>query len=155
MEFSVKLKAPVTTEQLDKEWSQDCVVDRENVDLELIKIPILHAKYMAIWSHHRHVSLALEEKYKEMRDKRTSYYKGEMCLEDLQKENWDQFQGICKLPSDIARRLETDPILTKLLLKKQLQDEIVNYSDRILKSLNNRSYELKALVDYIRFCKGN
>lgn len=148
------MKAPVSTEDLDKEWSKDCIIDKDNVDLELMKIPNLHAKYLSIWSHHRHVSLSLDLKYKDMKEKRRAYYMGEMDKEDLDREGWDQFQGQVSLPK-LPQRMETDPILTKLLLKKQLQDEIVEYCSMILKSLNNRSYELKSVVDYVRFCKGN
>lgn len=148
-------KAPVSYEQIDKEYAKDGDLDYEKLDLEALKIPSLTAKYAAALSHHRRVMLSLEEKYRDMREKRGAYYRGEYCQEDLEKEGWDQYQGnAIRSPSIMKETLDNDPVLVRILLKKELQTEIVKYLDIILKELNSRGYNIKAAIDFRKHLKG-
>ena len=52
-------------------------------------------------------------------------------------------------------KLEHDPELTKILLKKKLQDLIVEQCDLYLKELNGRNFALRGVIDNRRFLKGN
>lgn len=149
------MKPPVNFDTLHAEYAKDTIIDKDNIELELMKIPSLVSKYANIRSHHKRKSMALEESYKDMRSKRASYYNGEFCLEDLQKEGWDQYQlAKPKFPSDMKSLLDNDPILNNILLKKQLQDGIVNDTEIFIKELQSRGYNLKAVVDSRRYFAG-
>jgi hypothetical protein len=51
-------------------------------------------------------------------------------------------------------KLSTDPHLTKILLKKVVHEEIVAYCETVLKSLNNRTWDLGNYVKYLQYTKG-
>jgi cytochrome c2 len=51
-------------------------------------------------------------------------------------------------------KLSTDPILTKILLKKGGHEEIVSYCELVMRSLNNRTWDLKNFMEYLKYSKG-
>jgi hypothetical protein len=135
------------------EWSKDTAVDATNVDLELLKISSLHSKYLNIMSYHRHLARKMEGDYKLTKGIRESYYQGHMTEEELNERGWEQNPHILTNPQ-ISRKLETDKILTNILLKKIAHEEIVSYCESVLKSLHNRSWDLKSYIDYLKYVKG-
>ena len=86
----MKLVPPVNIDQLNDEWDKDCDIDFKDpdIDLELLKLSSLHAKYCRIRSHHIQISYALEEKYRNMKELRREWIEGKSELETLEKYGW-------------------------------------------------------------------
>ena len=148
------LKPPVTIETLMKEWSQDSHVDPSAMEVELLKISFLHSKYLNIMSHHRHIIRKLEKDYKDLKSLKDDYFHGHLNDPDhLAELGWEPMQHVHSNPK-ILRMLETDPDLTKILLKKTAHEEIVLYCESVMKSLNNRSWDLRNYIEYLKYTKG-
>lgn len=147
------LKAPVTIDALMKEWSEDSTIDSTSMEKELLKISHLHGKYLNIMSHHRHLVRKMEADYKMLKGLREDYYQGHLTLEEMQERGWDPIQHILSNPQ-IARKLDTDVELNKLLLKKVAHEEIVSYCEGVLKSLHNRTWDLGNFVKYQQLTMG-
>ncbi len=107
------MKPPVTIEILMSSWTEDSVIDSTSMEKELLKISHLHGKYLNVMSYHR----------------------------DLEERGWEPMQHVLSNPQ-IARKLETDAELNKLLLKKVAHEEIVSYCENVLKSLHSRTWDL-------------
>jgi Recombination, repair and ssDNA binding protein UvsY len=149
------LKPPVKLEELSEEYHKDIILDKENLDLELLKIPSLTAKYLAILSHHRMITHSLEEKYRVMREKRAAYYRGEYCLEDLEEEGWEQYQGNkITMPSAVKEVLDNDAVLVPILLKMEMNQVIIKKVEDIVRELNNRGYNIGRAIEHRKFFKG-
>ena len=58
------LTAPVTLENLMKEWSSDTAIDSTSMEKETLKISHLHSKYLNIRSHHNILLRRMETDYK-------------------------------------------------------------------------------------------
>ena len=150
------LRPPVTLDQLNDDWDKDCNLDHTDIDLELLKISSLHSKYCRIRSHHKQVSFSLDEKHRNMKELRREWIEGKSTLETLEKHGWHQYQGTSvTMRTAQESKLEHDPELTKILLKKKLQDLIVEQCDSYIKELNNRNFALRGVIDARRFLKGN
>ena len=147
------LKAPVTIEVLMKEWSDDGNIDSSSMEKELLKISHLHGKYLNVMSYHRHLVRKMEADYKLLKGLREDYYQGHLTQEDLIDRGWEPMQHVLSNPQ-IARKLETDPELNKLLLKKVAHEEIVSYCENVLKSLHNRTWDLGNYVKYLQLSSG-
>jgi hypothetical protein len=147
------MKAPVNIESLMKEWSQDSIIDSTAMEKELLKISHLHSKYLNIMSYHRHLVRKMETDYKLMKGLREDYYQGHLSQEDLLERGWEPMQHVLTNPQ-IARKLETDSELNKLLLKKIAHEEIVSYCENILKSLHNRTWDLGNYTKYLQLTSG-
>ena len=82
------------------------------------------------------------------------YYHGYLNnKEDLDKHGWEPMLLDLTNPQ-IARKLETDGELNKILLKKIAHEEIVSYCDTVLKSLHNRTWDLGNYVKYLIHTQG-
>ena len=147
------MKPPVTIDILMKEWSSDSIIDATSMEKEVLKISHLHGKYLNVMSYHRHLLRKLETEYKSMKGIREEYFSGHLTQEECDKYGWEYMQHVHSNPK-IARLLETDPELTKILLKKIAHEEIVSYCESVLKSLNNRTWDLGNFVKYQQLTSG-
>ena len=141
------LTAPVTLEALMKEWASDTNIDSEDMEKETLKISHLHSKYLNVRVHHNILLRRMETDYKLLKGLREEYYQGHMTKEDCDERGWDYMQHVLSNPQ-IARKLDTDPELNKLLLKRIAHEEIVSYCDMVLKSLQNRTWDLGNFIKY-------
>ncbi len=141
------LKAPVTLNDLMREWSQDKVVDGTELEKEILKISYLHGKYLNIMSHHRVLFHKMEADYKMMKGLREDYYQGHLTKEEMEERGWEPIQHVLSNPQ-VARKLDTDSELNKLLLKRVAHGEIVEYCQDVLKSLNSRTWDLGNVIKY-------
>lgn len=147
------MKPPVNIEDLMKEWSNDSIIDATAMEKEVLKISHLHGKYLNVMSFHRHILRKLDSDYKTMKGLREDYYAGHLTQEECDSRGWEYMQHVHSNPK-IARLLETDQELTKILLKKIAHEEIVSYCESVLKSLNARTWDLGNFVKYQQLTSG-
>lgn len=146
------LTAPVTLEALMKEWASDTSIDKDAMEKETLKISHLHSKYLNIRVHHNILLRRMETDYKLLRGLREEYFHGRLAKEELDEHGWEQFQIDLSNPA-VARKLDTDTELNKMLLKRIAHEEIVSYCDMVLKSLHNRTWDLGNFIKYQQMMK--
>jgi hypothetical protein len=147
------MKPPVTIEILMSSWSEDSIIDASSMEKELLKISHLHGKYLNVMSYHRHLARKMEADYKLLKGLREDYYHGHLTQEELEERGWEPMQHILSNPQ-IARKLDSDRELNKLLLKKIAHEEIVSYCESVLKSLHNRTWDLGNYAKYLQLTSG-
>ena len=59
------------------------------------------------------------------------------------------------LKADVPMYMEADKEIIDLSLKIGLQQEKVEFLESIIKSLNNRGYNIKAAIDFLKFTSGS
>lgn len=147
------LKAPVRLEDLMDEWSKDAPMDSTEIGKELARIPNLHAKYASIMSTHNVISGSLRLEYNRKKAFRTAYYRGELNNpEDLEKYNLEPVRKVMK--DNLPLALDADDELNKILAKKMVNDEIVEFCRGVLKELNNRTWQLRTMEDWEKWING-
>ena len=78
-----------------------------------------------------------------------------MALEDSSPEVYKENPFDLKvLKSDISTYLESDKELIELEQKIAYNKTIVNYLEQILRSLNNRTFQIKNAIDWRKFTSG-
>lgn len=147
------MKPPVNIEDLMREWSEDTVIDSTSMEKELLRISYLHGKYLNVMSYHRHLVRKLEADYKLLKGLREDYYQGHLTQEELEERGWEPCQHHLTNPQ-IARKLDTDAELNKLLLRKVAHEEIVSYCESVLKSISSRTWDLGNYVKYLQLTSG-
>lgn len=147
------MKPPVSIEALMSMWAEDSIIDPTSMEKELLKISNLHGKYLNIMSYHRHLVRKLEADYKSFKGLREDYYHGHLTQEELEERGWEPMRLVLSNPQ-IARKLDTDDELNKLLLKKVAHEEIVSYCENVLKSLHSRTWDLGNFVKYKQLTDG-
>lgn len=148
------MKPPVSIESLHEEWAKDAVIDETEPARTLAKTSSLHAKYLQILTHHNLIIKKLMSDYAKLKRLKWEYYNGDLNNpEDLQQYG---FEPITKkiLRPEIPMYLDADEQLNTILIKKTVHQEIVDACTSILKEINNRTWQLKAMMDWERFTSG-
>lgn len=144
-----------TLEQILKYWEQDCIIDQTEPGKELLKIPVLHNKYLNILVKHRLASKRMSFEHSKMRKIKEEFYNGSLSQEELEEYGWEPFLLNIKTKQGIDKYLDSDKDLIRLLEKKMHHDEAVSVCESILQEIKNRHWELKSFIDWERFIGGN
>jgi len=140
-------------EQILNHWEKDSVIDSTEPGKELIRIPILHNKYLTILIKHKLASKKANFDYLRLKKIKWEYYTGKLSREELEEHGWEQFKFTLK--SDITTYLESDSDLIRLLEKKMYHEEVIIMIESIMKELNSRTYQLKDFIAWEKFINGN
>lgn len=139
-------------EDLLEMWRQDSIIDSTEPGKALLDVPKLHSKYLNILSRHRMLSKEAEFKANKMRKLKWEYYTGKLDDEQLEKYGWEPFPYVLK--AELSTYLESDEDINRQLASKLMHDEIVDVCQSIMKELNSRTYQLRAVIDWEKFIQG-
>lgn len=134
-------------------WEKDSVIDRTELAEESLKIPQLHHKYFKIFSHERLFQKKLENELKEMIKIKHEYYQGILDEEELSVRGWSP-QQLKILRTDLPLYMDADGDLQAIKLKIQLQQEKIDLLESIIKTLQNRGFQIKSAIEWIKFQMG-
>lgn len=148
------MKPPVSLDDLMKMWSEDSVIDQTEPGRAMADIPKLHAKYLKILSYHNLVVKKLHGDYQKLKKLKWEYYNGDLNnLEDLKEYNLEPFTKKV-IRQDISMWIDADKQLNDILLKKAMNQEIVDATTLILKELHSRTFQIKSIIEWERFTGG-
>ena len=139
-------------EQILKYWDTDSNMDQTEPSKELLKIPVLHSKYLNILTKHKIASKKAHFDYLRMRKIKWEYFTGKMSKEELNDYGWEPFQFALK--SDINTYLEADGDLIKLLEKKVYHEEAISVIESIMSELKQRTWQLRDFISWEKFVNG-
>lgn len=135
------------------EWKNDSVIDDTSISLEAIKIPVLHEKYLRILSLERKVLRALEiEKNKLLIQKTEFYSQGPVGDEPA---HWTMPRSGRVLKKDLDIYLDADDDISSITTKYIFQYQKTQELERILKSISERNYLLKNIIEWKKLLAGN
>jgi hypothetical protein len=140
-------------ETIKKMVDQDMKIDDLNLDLESLKSPQLHSKYLNLL-HDESLSLhkaTIEQK--ELRRLKWEYYLGKMDQETLDEKGWQPF-GLKILRTDIDVYLESDKDLLRMEALIHYLKEKVKYIESILQSIGRRGWDIKSAIEWKKFMSG-
>ena len=145
------LKAPVSLSDLVSEWREDAPMNVTEPGLEMMRVPNLHAKYLAILTYHSMRVKKIMLDYKKLRQVKFDYYDGSLNNpEDLEKHGLPPNQRRY-LKTQIPDLLDADDDLNKILMDKMVHDEIVEFCKAVIKELNNRVWQVRSFIDWQKF----
>jgi len=131
-------------------WEQDSIVDQDNLHEESIKIPVLHSKYYKIYNNILLLKRIEENKYKELKKEKWEYFTGKADPEIYVEKPFDYKV----LRQDIDKYIDADKEIIRVISKLDYFDVMLNYLDSILKTISNRSFQIKNAIDFMKFTAG-
>jgi hypothetical protein len=137
-------------EEIQSLWEEDSQIDRTELGEESLKISRLHNKYFKIFSNERLSLRKLEMDYKSLYKLKYQYYQGILSDEEYKELGWEPFQ-LKVLKQDIPVYIEGDADIININLRIGLQSEKVSFVESIIKSLANRGYQIKNVIEWERF----
>jgi hypothetical protein len=131
-------------------WEEDSKIDPDNLHQESLKIPSLHSKYYKIYNNIILLKKMEENKYKILRKEKWLYYSGKAEPEVYKNNPFDHKV----LKPDLDKYMDADSDLLKIASKIEYYQTMINYLDSILKTILNRTYQIKNAIEYMRFTAG-
>ena len=141
-------------ESIKKMVEKDMEIDDLNLDLESLKTPQLHGKYLNLLHDESLVLHKYVIQQKELRKLKWEYYLGKLDQETLDEKGWQPF-GLKILRTDIDVYLESDKDLLRLEARIHYQREKVKYLESVLQGLGRRGWDIKSAIEWKKFMSGS
>ena len=141
----------VTLDSIQEMWEKDAKIDRDNLHEESLNIPSLHAKYFELYNTLFLLRKKAEQQRKNIRHKRYEYFSGKADPEVYQK---DPFAKKIRDKDTMQKYLDADEKLSNSSLKIDYYDTMLTYIESILKVIQNRTYQIKNAIEFMRFQSG-
>lgn len=133
--------------------SEDMAIDDTELDIESLRTPQLHNKYLNLFHDERLRYVKYEEEYKKLLRLKWEYYTGKMDEKTLEEMGWEPFQ-LNILRTDIDKYIESDTELSALRMKIAFAKEKVNYLEQVIKIMNNRQWNIRSAIEWRKFISG-
>lgn len=141
-----------TIEKVLESWEKDSHIDQTEPSKELLRIPLLHSKYLNVLTRSKLASKKAQFDYLQLKKKKWEYYTGKLSKDELDELGWEPFPFTLK--SDINLYIESDVDLIALLKKKIIHDEIISVAEAILSELKSRTFQLRDFISWEKFING-
>jgi hypothetical protein len=136
---------------IQKMWEEDSKIDVDNLHTESLNIPSLHAKYFDIYNNIVLLKKKAEQQKKNIRHERYEYFTGK-ADPDVYVEN--PFPKKIRDKETLQKYLDADEKLSSVCLKVEYYDTMLNYLESILKVIQNRTFQIKNAIEFIKFTAG-
>jgi len=138
-------------EELYDEVEKDLKIDDTELDLESIRTPQLHNKYLKLYTKHSLQLKKLNDDYKVLYRLKWEYYTGKAPPEVYASNPFD----LKILKADIGIYLDSDNDLQQLSQRQAYAKEITNYLEKILREINNRNWTIRNTIEWKKFIHGD
>ena len=140
----------MTLEEIQELADKDLKINDMEYDLESIKPPQLHNKYMMFLNKFKlQLSIAENVLYKIKRSK-WEYYTGKGDPEVYKEKPFD----LKILRQDVYKYIDSDIELQKAKQKVDYLNTIVDYLDRTIRQISNRTFTIKNAIEWKKFTSG-
>jgi len=137
-------------EQLQNEVDKDLKINDTELDLESLKTPQLHNKYMKHLTKFKLMLSKANTDFYSLRRNKWEYYTGKADPQVYAEKPFD----LKILKTDIDKYLEADEELIKQKQKVDYLDTTVDFLDRTIRQISNRTFTIKNAIEWKRFTSG-
>lgn len=141
----------VTLDDIQDMWEKDSKLDIDNLHLESLKIPSLHAKYHQLYNNFLLLRKKVEQEKKNKILSRYQYYTGKSPVEVYAEE---PFPYKIRDKDTLQKYMDGDEEISKIHMKIDYYNTVLQYLEGIIKMIENRSYQIKNSIEYMRFQSG-
>lgn len=138
-------------DEIQEMWQRDSVIDPDNLHDESLKIPQLYSKYYTLYNTVTLLREKARETYNRVRLERYNYYSGKAPAEVYEEE---PFPYKVRDKEALQRHMDADERLNKIDLKIRYYDIMLNFLEEIIKTVSNRTYQIKNAIEFMRFQAG-
>ena len=138
-------------EQIQEMWAKDSQIDPDNLHDESLKIPQLHAKYYTVYNTITLLREKARETHSKVKLERYNYYTGKADPEVYEEE---PFPYKVRDKDAIQRHMDADERLNKIDLKIRYYDIMLKFLEEIIKTVSNRTFQIKNATEWHRFQAG-
>lgn len=135
-------------------WEQDCIIDETKLDYSSINTAKLHSKYLGLLIDTKLKLTRTRNEYNEYKNKRIKYFSGKMTKEELEENNWEQYQFNKPLKSEMEDLLDGDSELNKYKIRLEYLEAMAYLLESILGQIKSRDFQIKNIIQWKQFTAG-
>ena len=140
----------MTLEELQEQVDKDLKINDTELDLESLKTPQLHNKYLKHYNNFKLLMTRAESDYKILKRVKWEYYTGKASPEVYKQKPFN----LKIMKSDLDKYLDSDEDLIKSKQKIEYLETVVNYLDRTLKIIGGRDWQIRNSIEWRKFTSG-
>ena len=140
----------MTLEELQDLADKELKINDTELDLESLKTPQLHNKYMKHLTKFKLMLSKAEGDYNTLKKDKWEYYTGKAPAEVYAEKPFD----LKILKTDIDKYLDADIELQRSKQKVDYLETVVDFLDRTIRSISNRGFTIKNAIDWRKFTSG-
>jgi hypothetical protein len=137
-------------EQLQELADKKLKINDTELDLESLKTPQLHNEFMKHLTKFKLMLSRSESEYNILKRNKWEYYTGKSDASVYAEKPFD----LKILRTDIDKYLEADDELQKAKQKIDYLSTTVDFLDRTVRQISNRSFNIKNAIDWRKFTSG-
>jgi len=137
-------------EQLQDLADKDLKLNDIELDLESLKTPQLHNKYLKFLTKFKLLLTRAEDEYRTIKLTKWEYYTGKADPQVYVNKPFN----LKILKTDIQQYIDADLEVQKGNQKVKYLETVVDFLDRSLRQINNRTFTIKNAIDWKKFTSG-
>ncbi len=142
----------MTLTEIQEQVRKDLKINDLELDIESLRIPSLHSKYLQLLTEHSLLLKKTQGDYAVLKRNKWIYYTGK-ASDDVYKEKGD-FPLKLKTKDDERTFIEADEEIRELKGKLEYYETVVDYLQEVVKSISNRSFQIKNAIEWRKFEAG-
>jgi hypothetical protein len=137
-------------EQLQELADKDLKINDTELDLESLKTPQLHNKFMKHLTKFKLLLTRAEDEYRMLKRDKWEYYTGKSDPAVYQLKPFN----LKILKQDVDKYIEADEEIQKATQKVKYLETVVDFLDRTIRQISNRTFTIKNAIDWRKFTSG-
>ena len=137
-------------EKLQEQADLDLKINDTELDLESLKTPQLHNKYMKHYTKFKLMLTKAETDYSQLKRIKWEYYTGKADASVYAEKPFD----LKVLRTDVDKYIESDDELIKAKQKCEYLNACVDYLEKTIRQISNRGFAIKNAIDWRKFTSG-
>lgn len=141
----------INLDEIQDMWRRDSKLDPDNLHLESLKIPGLHSKYYDLYNQLKLLRVKAEAEFAEVKLERHRYYTGKAPQEVYVAE---PFPYKVRDKESLKQYLDADSKIQEKHLKIKYYEIMLSFLEEVIKTISNRTYQIKNAIEWQRFIAG-
>ena len=137
-------------EQLQEQADKDLKINDSELDLESIKTPQIHNKYMKHLAKFKLMLSRAESELHIVKRNKWEYYTGKADPSIYQAKPFN----LKILRQDVDKYIDSDEEVIKAKQKVDYLTTVVDFLDRSIRQISNRTFTIKNAIDWKKFTSG-
>ena len=137
-------------EEIQELVDKDLKINDSELDLESIKTPQIHNKYMKLLTKFKLMLSRNESEFHIIKKQKWEYYTGK-ADPSVYAENPFNLKI---LRQDVDKYIDSDEEIIKLKQKSDYLNTVVDFLDRTVRQISNRTFTIKNAIDWKKFISG-
>ena len=145
----------MTLSEIQEKAKRDLKINDMELDIEALRIPSLHSKYLQLLTEHTLLLKKTQGDFALLKRNKWIFYTGRATdREYIEKDAEGLTQLKLATKGDIALFMDADEEIRELKGKIDYYETVVEYLQEVVKSISNRSFQIKNAIEWRKFEAG-